>query len=206
MKNILAIALVSSLSMSAHAAVIDFEDLGVAAGANLHPLDNTMVSSGGYDFINGPNSDIMDLHIGNNSSNTIGSTTEMLSHGDLIMTNSNSSLFNLTSFDFGSIFSEAPLNFWVDGTLAGGANVTQFFVMDGNVNTFQTFLLNSAFSGLESVNWRYEGGNTAAFNIDNINVDTGSVSSVPVPAAVWLMGSGLLGLMGFSRKAKKLAA
>jgi len=34
----------------------------------------------------------------------------------------------------------------------------------------------------------------------------GSPSAVPVPAAVWLMGSGLLGLMGFSRKNKKLAA
>jgi len=35
---------------------------------------------------------------------------------------------------------------------------------------------------------------------------SGAPSAVPVPAAVWLMGSGLLGLMGFSRKAKKLAA
>jgi len=33
-----------------------------------------------------------------------------------------------------------------------------------------------------------------------------AVSAVPVPAAVWLMGSGLLGLMGFSRKGKKLPA
>ena len=28
------------------------------------------------------------------------------------------------------------------------------------------------------------------------------ISKVPVPAAVWLMGSGLLGLIGFSRKSK----
>jgi len=33
-----------------------------------------------------------------------------------------------------------------------------------------------------------------------------NVSQVPVPAAIWFMGSGLLGLAGFSRKAKKLAA
>ncbi len=32
---------------------------------------------------------------------------------------------------------------------------------------------------------------------------TVTISSVPVPAAVWFMGSGLLGLVSFSRKAKK---
>jgi len=46
------------------------------------------------------------------------------------------------------------------------------------------------------------------FSSLNTGMDTGSylvrdtVSSVPVPAAVWLMGSGLLGLMGFSRRNK----
>lgn len=33
---------------------------------------------------------------------------------------------------------------------------------------------------------------------------TVNVSSVPVPAAVWLMGSGLIGLAGFSRRKNKL--
>jgi hypothetical protein len=32
---------------------------------------------------------------------------------------------------------------------------------------------------------------------------TVTISAVPVPAAVWFMGSGLLGLVSFSRKAKK---
>jgi hypothetical protein len=31
---------------------------------------------------------------------------------------------------------------------------------------------------------------------------TWAVSSVPVPSAVWLFGSGILGLIGFSRKEK----
>lgn len=34
----------------------------------------------------------------------------------------------------------------------------------------------------------------------NIQGSTNQVSAVPVPAAIWLMGSGLLGLFGFSRK------
>ena len=32
-----------------------------------------------------------------------------------------------------------------------------------------------------------------------------STAPVPVPAAIWLMGSGLMGLFGFSRKKSKTA-
>jgi len=38
-------------------------------------------------------------------------------------------------------------------------------------------------------------GSASSLSIDNINV-----SAVPIPAAVWLFGSGLLGLVGFARK------
>jgi hypothetical protein len=38
------------------------------------------------------------------------------------------------------------------------------------------------------------------FAIQDIYFAENSVSAVPVPAAVWLFGSGLLGLMGFNRK------
>ena len=40
-------------------------------------------------------------------------------------------------------------------------------------------------------------GSIAVFN------GTGSVSAVPVPAAAWLMGSGLLGLVGVARRRKQ---
>ena len=42
---------------------------------------------------------------------------------------------------------------------------------------------------------------TAGVNLIHVT-STGKVSSVPVPAAVWLFGSGLLGLTGFARKRK----
>lgn len=38
-----------------------------------------------------------------------------------------------------------------------------------------------------------------SWGLDNVQVE---VSAVPVPAAVWLFGSGLLGLIGFTRKKK----
>jgi hypothetical protein len=34
-------------------------------------------------------------------------------------------------------------------------------------------------------------------------VATSNVSAVPVPAAVWLFGSGLIGLVGFARREKQ---
>jgi hypothetical protein len=43
-------------------------------------------------------------------------------------------------------------------------------------------------------------GNSDSFRIDEIEV-----SAVPVPAAVWLMSSGLLGLFGFSSKRSQIA-
>ena len=41
--------------------------------------------------------------------------------------------------------------------------------------------------------------------IDNVSI-TADVPAVPVPAAVWLFGSGLLGLVGVARRKKALAA
>ncbi len=42
---------------------------------------------------------------------------------------------------------------------------------------------------------------TADYYFDNISI-TADVSAVPVPAAVWLFGSGLLGLIGVARRKK----
>ena len=37
----------------------------------------------------------------------------------------------------------------------------------------------------------------------DVSLETGSVNVVPVPAAAWLFGSGLIGLLGFRRKVRK---
>ena len=46
---------------------------------------------------------------------------------------------------------------------------------------------------------------TTDYYFDNVSV-MADVSAVPVPAAVWLFGSGLLGLVGVARRKKALAA
>jgi hypothetical protein len=47
-------------------------------------------------------------------------------------------------------------------------------------------------------------GRTSFWAFDISGVDTATVSSVPVPAAVWLFGSGLFGLIGMKKKSSNI--
>jgi len=199
MKKLLAAA-AFTFALPIHAAVVDFEDLGVASGGQLNPGDNVVVTSGGYDFVNGPTSNIPDMHFPNNGFAGLGSTTELVTHGDLLMTQNGGGTFSLNSFDFGSWLVE-PSSFTVNGLLSGGGLVSQIFSLDGDNTTFETFLLNASFTNLVSANWLMTGGNQQTFNIDNINVGS-SINAVPLPAAVWLFGPALLGFLGLRRKQK----
>ncbi len=74
--------------------------------------------------------------------------------------------------------------------------------------TFNTNLAADAGGGLSLLFKADCGANNACrFDalIDNVSIVT-EVSAVPVPAAVWLFGSGLLGLVGVARRKKALAA
>jgi len=48
--------------------------------------------------------------------------------------------------------------------------------------------------------------NDSIIAIDDITISSDSVSAVPVPAAAWLFGTGLMGLLGYRRRAQPLAA
>ncbi len=71
---------------------------------------------------------------------------------------------------------------------------SQSFLLDGVAFGAETFLFDSGFLGSSSVTWVQE---DLFHQFDNINV---SPSAVPVPAAVWLFGSGLIGLFGMRKK------
>jgi hypothetical protein len=99
------------------------------------------------------------------------------------------------------------------GTVNLDANTTYWFVLDSSgVNGLLwdntpstnedspgssgwTISDNRAFFNTTSLSWE------ASPTIHMFSVDA-TVSSVPVPAAAWLFGSGLLGLLGVSRRKK----
>lgn len=99
------------------------------------------------------------------------------------------------------------------GTINLNANTTYWFVLDSSsVNGLlwkDTSSTNEDSPGAS--NWTIS-DNRAFFNTTSSSWETSptihmfsvdaTVSSVPVPAAVWLFGSGLLGLIGISRRKK----
>ncbi|NOU15464.1 MAG: VPLPA-CTERM sorting domain-containing protein [Methylococcaceae bacterium] len=56
-----------------------------------------------------------------------------------------------------------------------------------------------SFGYLENTNTATNG----AIGVDNIKI-AANVSAVPVPGAVWLLGSGLAGLVGLQRRKKSM--
>ena len=68
----------------------------------------------------------------------------------------------------------------------------------------ETFILTSITSlsatGLLEMEIEADGG---SFYFNEAELNANAVSAVPVPAAAWLFGSGLLGLAGFARAGKK---
>ena len=136
-----------------------------------------------------------------------GSSRYLLSHNAdtvISMTQANGNPFSLLSFMGG----EAHLGvstLWasdieVTGFLAGGGTVVQSFALDGihdgagGQPDFQLFNLSGSFSNLTEVQFRGLGGNTSLFyTLDNISVDT-SVSPVPEPSSMALLGIGSIGM------------
>lgn len=57
----------------------------------------------------------------------------------------------------------------------------------------------------ETTGTTFAGWSGDAFGGGNYTLSVNSVSAVPVPAAVWLLGSGLAGLMGMARRGRTTA-
>jgi len=83
--------------------------------------------------------------------------------------------------------------------LAGGTEVLTTEIPRSISGTFWGFVSDIAFTDV-LLTAGTQSGIAETFTMDNLVYSSSPTSAVPVPAAVWLFGSGLLGLLGVRRK------
>jgi len=108
--------------------------------------------------------------------------------------------------DFGFEVTELTFNFGGDGggfaasiLDIGGAVLDSFSVADLQASGLAPGPSTFAALGIRSL--RFDDPSAGA-SIDNLIITTDSIPEIPVPAAVWLFGTALLGLVGFSKRRK----
>lgn len=194
-----ATALALSCATTANAAIVDFEDLGVAPGTQLNTGNGVPQNSGGFTFTPGPNdtSGINDMHFHNMDGFGDNGGTNLGTHDDVVMTKVGGGVFSLSSFDFAGFGTETGVD--LVGLLFGGGTLSTSFVADGVASSYQNFSL-SGWNNLVSVTWTKpsDGGN--GFFLDNIN--TGASGAVPEPAS-WAMMIAGFGLVGGSLRTRR---
>ncbi len=198
-KAVLAICLLMglfSLAVDSHAYVVNFEslmhsdDLVVDHGATYQ--------EGGFLFTNTASDAPSLATLGTQFVGGFAGSTALFNdnyNGQTVLTKVGGGTFNLHSISLAELFA-ADVQFGVQftGLLVNSATVSKTFTLDG-IFGFQDFTFGSEFSNLVSVSWNQ----TADFHqFDNVNV-----TPTPIPAAAWLLGSGLLGLVGIRRRTGK---
>ena len=133
------------------------------------------------------------------------------------------SAFGLVSLDFSAPISpenpdNGPNDFWeilgfdtavnLDLESGDGTNYATRVAYQTVANGFDgTLVLDPAFANINAFWIHYNGypsvpldGKSFFLEVDDINLTAAAVAPVPIPAAVWLFGSGLLGFAASARK------
>jgi hypothetical protein len=202
---IITIALLSTTTVQAQ--LLDFNGTQTGFYINTSTSDGfteTMGNnSGGNIAIN--NGSVGAYWNGNGSNNLLSWTNGGLQSGFILTDNNPINTFSVTSFDFGNGYSSGinPVtSLEVIGTLLGGTQVSETFVSGWTSNGLSQITLESVFTNLTSLQFIAFGADNRA-TFDNIVVNQLSAAvpaAVPVPAAVWLFASGLLGLGALRKK------
>lgn len=169
------------------------EGAGLIGNSGLHSMNArgwsnevTDYFSFGFSIDSGYEADLSSLSLGTRSSGSGPGTLGLFYSGDgftnslYTFNQSGGSNFVYSIVDLSSLQDlTGAIEFRISqiGTVSAGGGVT------GSTGTFRV------------ANY-YDGANNTNFAI------TGDISPVPVPAAIWLLGSGLIGLAGVARKRK----
>jgi len=192
---------IMAVSAESHAYIVDFESLAHA--------DDAIVSHGasylenGYLFTNtateegsgfAPSFSTLGSQVYGYSGSTALANDNYL--GQTVLARASGGTFNLSSITLATLYpmdapDNTPTSVIFNGTLANGATVSQTFSVNGTPGT-QVFSFGSDFNNLVSAKWEQT---PYAHQFDNVDV-----TPTPIPAAAWLLGSGLLGLVGVRRR------
>ena len=127
--------------------------------------------------------------------------------GDYVAYNKNANVATATNstFNFYGAFLTGAWNDNLNIEVKGFNNNVELYSETVVVNTYEATWFDFNFLGIDSVQFRSFGGNNAGlgsagehFAMDNFSTCT--PSPVPVPGALWLLGSGLVGLAGIRIK------
>jgi len=199
MKKILLSACLLLGATTANSAIIDFEGLGrdVIVGdgyANLNwNTNNGDIYTTNKDRYGASGYQVVAI---STNSDTVAYNGYGYNPADITAIGPNN-VFSVNSGVFASAW-DALLTVTFEGYLDGVLKHT----MTAGLSNTTASLLSFNFSNIDTFRMLDQGSQIA---FDNLDVDYG-VSQVPVPAAVWLFGTGLAGLMGVSRKKKQALA
>ena len=221
MKRMMVVVIISLIFSSGlgYGAIIDFEEINIPTGYNLTTFAS--FTSRGFIFsaVTG------ELRVVANSHPWIPNTGDQI----LLADGAQLSSFDLAeatgaAFDLNSLLAlEGRINhdtYWrysahqvgLVGNFATGGTISRTLDLDliatGDDLNDSEFFSFTGWTGLSSIRFTGLGGigpgysEGYSFGLDDINLSVSS-PSVPIPGAVWLLGTGLIGLIGIRKKAIK---
>ncbi len=184
----------AGLSAQAQAALISFNPVNQTVGLGEIATVDLQISGLGDDFLSTFDLDIgFDSSILDFQSFTFGTGLDLLGFGPINgATDFGSGLVNIfeISFDGNQVLRDLQPNEFVLGTFTFNTLSIGTSPLDITVNAL----------GGESF-FDFDLGREVALPLE-ADLQSGSISVVPVPAAIWLFGTALIGLVGFIRLRK----
>lgn len=197
MMKLLFLAATLLVSTTANATILDFESYTNLGGSFISTL-----TEDGY-TINNSTSRSFSRWGPSNQPQTQTQNGEVavdpVAVGTIRLVKDDGGLFTVNAIDLGNVsFPFSPFNLTFTGLKADNQSILQSFTLDkishdGNGGMILHTYSFDNFVGLKELSW-FAGGYPIEYGFDNINVTeyiSAPVSSVPVPASIWLFAAGL---------------